>query len=65
MRASRLVVALILAAIGLVWIGQGTTLIPGSAMSGSSFWAIVGAGLIILAVAVVVVERRRVGGATR
>jgi RecA-family ATPase len=27
---------------GLVWIGQGTRLIQGSSMTGSTFWAIVG-----------------------
>jgi hypothetical protein len=28
---------------GLVWIGQGTTLIQGSSMTGSTFWAVMGA----------------------
>lgn len=28
---------------GLVWIGQGTTLIQGSPMTGSTFWAAMGA----------------------
>jgi hypothetical protein len=34
--------------IGLVWIGQGTNLIPGSAMTGQMQWAII--GLVVLAV---------------
>jgi hypothetical protein len=38
---------------GVVWIGQGLNLIQGSSMTGSAFWAIVGAlcvvaGLVLL-----------------
>ena len=58
MRPSRLVVAVILALIGLVWIGQVSGMLGGSAMSGSPFWAVVGIVLIALAVAIVVRERR-------
>jgi hypothetical protein len=58
MRASRLVVALLLALVGLVWIGQGTNVIAGSAMSGSPFWAIVGVVLLGLALAIAIRERR-------
>lgn len=58
MRPSRLVVAVVLALIGLVWIGQGSGMLGGSAMSGSPFWAVVGIVLIALAVAIVVRERR-------
>jgi membrane protein implicated in regulation of membrane protease activity len=57
-RLSRLVVALVLAAIGIVWIGQGTGYIGGSAMTGSTFWAAVGAFLLAVVVVVVLVERR-------
>ncbi len=55
MRASRLVIALLVALVGLVWIAQGTGIIGGSAMSGSSFWAIV--GLVLLVVAAVIAAR--------
>ncbi|HLY14633.1 MAG TPA: hypothetical protein VKR24_09795 [Candidatus Limnocylindrales bacterium] len=59
MRRSRLAMAIILALVGLVWIGQGTALIKGSsAMTGSSFWAVIGAVLIALAVVVLFRERR-------
>jgi hypothetical protein len=58
MRSSRLVLALLLSLVGLVWIGQGTGIIGGSAMSGSTFWAVVGLILVALAVAVLVLERR-------
>jgi len=57
MRRSRLVLAIVLAVVGLVWIGQGLALIKGSAMSGSSFWAVVGA--ILLALAGVILFRER------
>ena len=58
MRMPRLVVALFLSLVGLVWIGQGIGLIGGSVMSGSPFWAAVGIVLIGIAVAIVVRERR-------
>jgi glucose dehydrogenase len=59
MRRSRLVIALVLFLAGLAWIGQGSGLVKGSAMSGSSFWAVVGAVLVVAAIAVLVNERRR------
>ena len=46
-----LVVGLLLAAAGLVWIGQGLGLLPGSFMSGDPFWA--GAGAVAVIVGVV------------
>ena len=55
MRASRLVIALLVALVGLVWVAQGTGIIGGSAMSGSSFWAIV--GLVLLVAAAVIAAR--------
>ncbi len=58
MRPSRVVLAALFALVGLVWIGQGTGAIGGSAMSGSPFWAVVGAVLIVIAVAILVLERR-------
>jgi hypothetical protein len=59
MRPSRLVIALILVLIGLVWIGQGSGLIAGSAMTGSPFWGVMGVVLVAVAAAVLLVERRR------
>jgi hypothetical protein len=56
MRPSRILVAAVLMVVGLVWIGQGTGKIAGSAMSGVSFWAAVGVLLVVLAVAVVARE---------
>lgn len=58
MRTSRLIVALLLFLVGLVWIGQGTGLIGGSAMSNVGLFAVLGAALIIAGVVVAVRERR-------
>ena len=59
MRPTRLVLALLIGLVGLVWTGQGLGVIPGSAMSGVAFWALVGVVLIALAIVVVIAERRR------
>lgn len=37
----------VLGVVGAVWVGQGTQLIHGSSMTGSTFWAIVGALCVI------------------
>jgi hypothetical protein len=55
MRRSRAIVAVVLLVVGLVWIGQGTGRIAGSAMTGVSFWVAV--GLALVAVAIVIVAR--------
>lgn len=52
MRMWRVAAAAVLLVVGVLWIGQGTGTIAGSAMSGQSGWAVVGgvavvAGLII------------------
>jgi hypothetical protein len=39
----RRVAGALLCLTGVVWIGQGTTLIQGSSMTGSTFWAVTGA----------------------
>ncbi len=59
MRSTRLVLAAVLALVGLVWVGQGLGFIGGSFMTGSLFWAAVGAALLALAALVVGIERRR------
>ncbi len=40
---ARRVVGAVLVLTGVVWIGQGTRVIQGSSMTGSTFWAVVGA----------------------
>lgn len=50
---ARRVVGVVLFLTGAVWIGQGTGLVTGSSMTGSTFWAAAGAvcvvaGLVLL-----------------
>jgi len=59
MRPTRLVLAAVLALVGLVWMGQGVGLIGGSFMTGSLLWAVIGALLLALALVIIVAERRR------
>lgn len=59
MRRSRIALVALLTLVGLVWIGQGTGMIGGSAMTGSPFWAAVGVVLLAVAAVVVVRETRR------
>ena len=59
-----LVPGVILSAIGLVWTLQGLDVLRGSVMSGSSLWATIGpivlvAGLVLIAIAIVIAWRRR------
>jgi hypothetical protein len=47
------VVGVIIAVFGLIWLLQGASILPGSVMTGSEFWEIVGAitfvvGLVII-----------------
>jgi hypothetical protein len=49
----RRVIGALLFLTGVVWIGQGTNIIQGSSMTGSTFWAVMGAlcviaGLVLL-----------------
>jgi hypothetical protein len=43
-----LVVGVLIALIGLVWIGQGVGLIGGGFMSGNGIWAVVGLVLAVI-----------------
>ena len=49
----RRIVGAVLFLTGVVWIGQGTNLLHGSSMTGSTFWAVMGivcvvGGLVLL-----------------
>jgi hypothetical protein len=44
----RRVVGALLCLTGAVWIGQGTDLIQGSSMTGSTFWAVAGAVCVVV-----------------
>jgi uncharacterized membrane protein YdcZ (DUF606 family) len=52
MRWLHFVVAGILVLVGVVWIGQGTGNVAGSAMSGQSMWAYIGGALVIAGLAI-------------
>ena len=47
----RRVVGALLCLTGVVWIGQGTNLIQGSSMTGSTFWAVAGAVCLVAGLA--------------
>ncbi len=60
MQRNRMIVALLVGLLGVFWIGQGVGLLPGSLMSGQTFWAL--AGVVVLGVAVVLAWRARARG---
>ncbi len=59
MRKSRLAAAALLLLVGLLWIGQGTGAVAGSAMSGQSMWALVGGVLVVVGLVIGVRELTR------
>jgi hypothetical protein len=42
------IVGVVLVLLGLLWIGQGTGMLPGSVMSGQAMWAIIGLVLVVV-----------------
>lgn len=50
MIAVRRVLGALLVLTGLVWVGQGTNVIQGSSMTGSTFWAVTGAVCVVLGI---------------
>ena len=50
MSIARRIVGALLFLTGVVWIGQGTDLIQGSSMTGSTFWAVMGALCVVAGV---------------
>jgi hypothetical protein len=60
MHRTRTIVAIILIATGLVWIGQGTGILQGrSFMVGDPLWAIIGAACLVVGLAIGIAEVRR------
>ena len=50
---TRWILAALIIAVGLVWMGQGTGLFGGSGpMDGSTFWEVVGAGIVVVGVVI-------------
>ncbi|MGH2406467.1 MAG: hypothetical protein ACRDF7_00120 [Candidatus Limnocylindrales bacterium] len=58
MRVSRLILAVGVALVGLLWIGQREGIIAGSLMTGNDFWAAAGVVLVVIAIAILLRERR-------
>lgn len=60
MHRTRVIGGVVLIAVGLVWIGQGTgRLTGGSFMVGDPAWAWIGAIVVVLGAGLIAVERRR------
>jgi hypothetical protein len=51
--------------IGLVWVGQGLNLIPGSVMTGDPKWFVIGAIVAVVGVLLIFVGLRRRAGDRR
>ena len=58
MNRNRLVVAVLLGLVGVVWIGQGLGYIGGSFMTRDLKWAVIGAVVLLVAVGMAVAARR-------
>jgi hypothetical protein len=61
-KSLRLAISIVLLLVGLAWIGQGTGLLGGSAMSGQSVWALIGAVLVVAAAGIAWTARRPARG---
>ncbi len=59
MRGAQIVLGAVLFLTGLVWLLQGVRVMPGSFMTGSTRWAIIGAILIVLGGATLVLGALR------
>jgi len=46
----RVILGVVMVAIGLVWLLQGVRVLPGSFMTGSAFWAVAGAVVAVVGV---------------
>lgn len=54
----QLIAGVVLVLLGLVWFLQGVGVLGGSAMSGSSLWAVVGPVVAVVGIVLVVAARR-------
>lgn len=59
MRIAGIVVGVVLALLGLLWILQGSNVIGGSMMSGQSQWLYIGIVVLIVGIVLAVVAQRR------
>ncbi len=58
MSIARTIIGVLLVLAGAVWFGQGVGWIHGSFMTGSTFWAVVGAFCIVAGLALLTWPRR-------
>ncbi len=59
MRWGRLVLGAVMDVVGLIWFLQGMRVLPGSVMTGSTFWAVAGLVVMIAGMAVLLTAVRR------
>jgi hypothetical protein len=59
MRWGLTVVGLVVLLTGVVWFLQGIRILPGSFMTGSRFWAVTGAALVLAGIAILWGPARR------
>lgn len=59
MRWGRLILGAVMDVVGLVWFLQGIRVLPGSFMTGSTFWAVVGLLVMIAGMGVILTAVRR------
>jgi hypothetical protein len=59
MRTTKVVLGVLMVAAGGVWCLQGVRVLPGSFMTGSSFWAVTGAVVGLAGIALFVDASRR------
>ena len=53
------VIGVLAVLVGLVWVGQGLNLIPGSLMTGDPKWFVIGAIVLLVGVLLILVGRGR------
>ena len=61
MRRSRVITGVVLVAAGALWTLQGLGVLPGSPMSGVTFWAVLGPVVALVGVALLLTARRQDG----
>ena len=59
MRTASVVLGMILLLVGLVWIGQGLDLIPGSFMTGNRMWFYTGLVMALAGVVLIILGKRK------
>lgn len=59
MRLAGIVAGIVITLIGLLWVSQGAGLMPGSAMTGQSFWLVIGLVLVVVGSAIAVLSWRQ------